>query len=166
MAELLHADAIQQLEVALLGSPAAQILDLLAAEVWQLASPSQRSVNLPPKAYTSTPMAPSPSTIPITGITSSLPIASVSSDGSEVTTSDSQEVPKHCCIVPTSIQPPESTPLPSSPPSPGPSNKSTSYPTLINPELAVPTEAQPKQLNQPGGGKEYQCQVCNFHHTN
>ena len=155
MAELLHADAIQQLEVALLGSPAAQILDQLAAGVRQLASASQGSVILPPKVFTSTPMAPPPSTIPIVCITSPFPIASVSSGGSKVTASDSQEVQKHCCIVPTSIQTPESTSLPSSPPSPGPSNKSTSYPTLIVPELAIPTEAHPKWLNQPGGGKEY-----------
>ena len=32
MADLLHADTIQQLEVALLGSPAAQILDLLSGQ--------------------------------------------------------------------------------------------------------------------------------------
>ena len=32
MADLLHADAVQQLEVALLGSPAAQIIDLLSDE--------------------------------------------------------------------------------------------------------------------------------------
>ena len=30
MADLLHANAIQQLEVALLGSPAVQVIDLLA----------------------------------------------------------------------------------------------------------------------------------------
>ena len=102
--------------MALLGSPAAQILDLLAAGVRQLASTSQGSVILPPKAYTSTLMAPPPSTIPIVGITGSLPIASVSSGGSEATASDSQEVPKHCRIVPTSIQPSELTSLPSSPP--------------------------------------------------
>ena len=58
MAELLHANAIQQLEVALLGSPAAQILNLLAAGMRQPASTSQGSVVLPLKA--STPMAPPP----------------------------------------------------------------------------------------------------------
>ena len=44
MAELLHADAIQQLEVALLGSPAAQVLDLLAAQMRQPVSTSQGSM--------------------------------------------------------------------------------------------------------------------------
>ena len=65
MPELLHANAIQQLEVALPGSPAAQILDLLASGMRQPASTSQGSVILPPKAYTSTPMAPPPHTIPL-----------------------------------------------------------------------------------------------------
>ena len=128
----------------------------------QLALTSQENVIPPPKVYTSTPMAPPPSTVPIVGITSSLPIASVSSGGSEATALDSQEVPKHCCITPTSIQPPESLLLLSSPSCPSPSNKSTSYPNLIVPELAIPTEAQPEWLNQPGGGKEYQCQLCTF----
>ena len=173
MAQLLHANAIQQLEVALLGSPAAQILHLLAAGMRQPASTSQESVILPPKVYTSTWMAPPPPTIPIVGITGSLPIKSVtsegksvSSEGNEVMASDSQEISKHHCIVPTSIQPSDSTSLPSSPPSPGPSNKPTSYPILIVQELSVPVEAQPKQLNQPGGGKEYRCQLCPFQHTN
>ena len=92
--ELLHANAIQQLEVAFLGSPSTQILDLLAAGMRQPASTSQGSAILPPKVYTSTPMAPPLPTIPIVGITSSLPITSVSSDGHEVTVSDSQEISK------------------------------------------------------------------------
>ena len=71
MVELLHANANQQLEVALLGSPAAQVLDLLAAGMRQPALFSQGSVILPPKVYTSTLMAPPPHTIPIIGITGS-----------------------------------------------------------------------------------------------
>ena len=125
MVELLHAISIQQFEVALLGSPAAQILNLLAAGVMKLALTSQGNEILPPKVYTSTPTAPPPSTIPIVGITSSLHVTSVSSGGSEVTASDSLEVPKCCHIVLTLIQPPESSSLSSSPPSPSPSNKST-----------------------------------------
>ena len=167
MAELLHVDAIQQLEVALLGSPAAQLLNLLATGVIQSASASQRQMIHPPQAYTMTLKAPPPSIMPIVGGTnSSLSVASTSSSGSKATALVSQETsPKHCCIVPTSIQPPESFPLPSSPPSAGPSDKSASYPTLIVPELAIPMEAQPEEINQPGGGKEYQCQLCTYHHT-
>ena len=90
----------------------------------------------------------------------------MSSEDNEAMALDSQEIAKHCCIVPISIQPSDSMSLPSSPPSPTPSNKPTSYPILIVPELTVPAEAQPEQLNQPGGGKEYRCQLCPFQHTN
>ena len=166
IAELLHDNAIQQLEVGLLGFPAAQILDLLAAGMRQPTSTSQGSVILPPKAYTSTLMPPPLPTIPFVGVTSSLCITSVSSDGNEATVLDFQEISKCYHIVPTSIQPSDSTSLPSSLPFPGLSNKSTSYPILIVPELAVPMQAQPEQLNQPGGGKEYRCQLCAFQCTN
>ena len=168
MAELHHADAIQQLEVALLGSLAAQILALFAKGLMQLASTPQRHAIHASQAYTLTLMEPPPSTILISGITSSslLAAAALSSD-SEATVFVSQEIPpKHGHILPTSIQPPESFPLPSSPPSPGPSDKSTSYPALIVPEFAIPMEAQPVWIIQPGGGKEYQWQLCTFHHTN
>ena len=168
MAELLHANAIQQLEEALLWSPAAQILDLLATGLMHPASTLQGHAIYPPQGYTLTPVVPPSSTVPIVGITgSSLSVASASSRGSEATASVCQEIPpKHCHIVPTSIQPPESFPLPSGPHSPGPSDKSTLYPTLIVQEPAIPTEAQPEWINQPGGGKEYQCQLCTFHLTN
>ena len=115
----------------------------------QLTPASKENVILPPKAYTSTPMAPPPSTVSIVGITSSLPVASVSVDGSEVTGSDSQEmtppstvIPKHHRIAPTLIQSPKSPSSISS--APNPSTKSATYPTLVVPELAIPVEAQPK----------------------
>ena len=111
MAELLHADAIQQLEVALLGLPSCS--DPWSACCWN----ETTSMNftgkciLPPKTYTSTLMAPPPPTIPILGITGSLPVTSVSSEGksmssegNEVMASDSMEISK-CHTVPTSIQP-------------------------------------------------------------
>ena len=94
-----------------------------------------------------TPMAPPPSTIPIVGFTdSSMPV--VASSNSEVTTPASQEIqeipPKYHWISPTLIPQPEVTSMPSSPPHPGPSDKSTTLPIVIVPELAVPSEAQPK----------------------
>ena len=114
MVKLLHTDVIQQLEVALLDSPAAQVIDLLAAGEMQLTLASKENVILPTKLYTSTPMAPPPSTVPIVGISSSLPVASVSVGGSGVIVSDFQEmtppsivIPKHCWIVLTSIQSPK-----------------------------------------------------------
>ena len=63
MADLLHAVAIQQLEVALLGTLVAQVIDLLS---WGLATastsmPTSVSPALPhPRSYTFTPLAPPP----------------------------------------------------------------------------------------------------------
>ena len=99
--------------MALLGFPVAWIIDLIAAGGMQLTLESKRNVILPPKAYTSTPMAPPLPAVPIVAITSSLPIASLSVDGSEATAADSQDVtpsiiiPKCCQIALTSIQSPE-----------------------------------------------------------
>ena len=90
-AELLHADVIQQLEVALLGSLAAQVIDLLATGGMQPTPASKGNVILPPQAYTSTLMAPPPPTVPIVGITSSLPIASVSVGVSKAMVLDPQD---------------------------------------------------------------------------
>ena len=88
--ELLHADAIQQLEVALLGLSMAQLLNVLATGMMHPASTLQHQVIHPPQAYTTTPMVPPPSTIPIAGITnSSMPV--VASSSSEITTPVSQE---------------------------------------------------------------------------
>ena len=92
--------------------------------------------------------------------------------GSETTVLDPQEVtpsiiiPKHHWIALTSIQSPESPILSNSSSSPGPSIKSATYPILVFPNLTIPAEAQPKQLNQLGGSKEYWCQLCTFCHSN
>ena len=167
MAELLHAEVIQQLEVALLGSPAAHVIDLLSAGWMQMTLASKGTVICPLQAYTTTPVALSPPAILIVGVTSSLPVESVPVDESEAMVSDPQEVtpsiviPKCCWISLTPIQSPKS-PKPSS----GPSTKSATYPILVVPKLTIPAEAHPKQLNQLGGGKEYQCQLCTFHHSN
>ena len=150
MAELLYADVIQQLEVALLGSPAAQIIDLLGAGWMQMTLMSMGTVIHPPQVYTSTPVVPPPPAVPTVGVTSSLPVESVPADGSEVTVSDPQEVtpsiiiPKCCQIALTPIQSPES-PIPSSSSSSsGPSTKSATYPILVVPELTIPAEAHPE----------------------
>ena len=171
IAELLHANAMQQLEVALLASPAAQVLNLLSTGVVQSTAASQKLMIHPPQVYTSTPKTPPPTSVPVVGLTSSS-LPPVSSMG-EMTVSVSPKVsPKHHCIIPTLLQSPESPPLseplPSShdPPSPGPSAKSTSYHIVVVRKLAIPTKALPERINQPGGMKEYQCQICPFHHTN
>ena len=151
MAELLHADMM--LEVALLGSTAAQLIYLLATRV--MAPTSLRQIIHQPQAYTGTPMVPPASTIPILGVTdSSLAVASLS--GNKATTSTSLEIPSKCQqITPTPIPQPEVASRPSSPLCPSPSAKSTSLPTVIVPELAIPAEAQPEWINLLGGSKEY-----------
>ena len=104
MAELLHADTIQQLEVALLGSPVAQLLKVLATGIMCPASTLQQQAIHPPKAYPMTPVVPPPCTIHIAGVTDSS-MSVVASSRSKVTTPASQEIeeipPKHCQISPT-----------------------------------------------------------------
>ena len=160
--ELLHADTIQQLEVALLGSPAVQYFNLLAAGVFSRVTETDH----PSQAYTATLMAPTSASILIIGITdSSLTVASPG--GSRSTTPPIPEIlSKHHQISPTLISQPEVTSKPSSPPHPDPSEESSALPIVAVPELFIPAEAQPEWINQPGGGKEYQCQLCTFHHTN
>ena len=46
MADLMHADAIQQLEVALLGLPAAEVMDLLSSGLSQFLPWQQSSLSL------------------------------------------------------------------------------------------------------------------------
>ena len=83
------------------------------------------------------------------------------------TATESQDVPesptKHHCITPIQIQSSDS-PIPSiSSSSSGSSTKSVTYSVIVVPELAIPADAYPKQLNQPGGGKEHWCHLCIFH---
>ena len=69
MADLLQADAIQQLEVALLGTLAVQVVDLLPGGL----APSSTlvvSAQPHPRAYTLTPPAPPPTSVPVMGISS------------------------------------------------------------------------------------------------
>ena len=68
MAELLHADVVQQLEVALLGSLVAQIVDLLSGGLAQTKSSTSAAPAQPhPQIYTSTPPAPPPSSVLVVG---------------------------------------------------------------------------------------------------
>ena len=111
-------------------------------------------------------MAPFPASIPIISITDS-PLTVASPGGSRSTTPTILEIlSKWCQISLTLISQPEVTSKPSSSPNPDPSEKSSSLPVVVVPELFIPAEAQPEQINQPGGGKDYKCQLCTFHHTN
>ena len=76
MTDLLHADTVQQLEVALLGSLAPQVLDLLSRG---LAKTTSSTVVVPaqphPQVYTSNSPAPPPSFVLVVGVstTSQMP---------------------------------------------------------------------------------------------
>ena len=77
MADLLHADTVQKLEVALLGSPVAQIVDLLLEGITQAqASTSTAPMQPYPRSFTATPPTPPPSSVPLVGISIFQPRAS------------------------------------------------------------------------------------------
>ena len=77
-ADLLQADAIQQLEVALLGSLAVQVVDLLSGEFVQAkASTSVTPAQPHPRIYTSTPPAPPPFSVLVVGILTTSPTPAV-----------------------------------------------------------------------------------------
>ena len=141
LVELLHADAIQQLEVALLGSPAANMLDVLL-----MATTSQPScMPLPSKPFCSAATLAmtlvAPPQVPIAGVTQveglpSTEVAISESRPSPATSSDT----KYYKIMPT--------PIPAT---------SSSIPNLLSiivPKLVVLTYALPEQINCPGGCKD------------
>ena len=87
-------------------------------------------------------MAPPPTSISIIGITNS-PSTVASLGGSRSTTPTSLEIlSKQHQISPTLIYQPEVTSKPSSPPHLEPSEKSSSLPVVVVPELVIPAEAQ------------------------
>ena len=77
MADLLHTDAIQQFEVALLGLPVVEVIDLLSGGLAQTRPVTvATSVQPHPCTYTSTPPAPPPASVPVLGVSkfSSFPV--------------------------------------------------------------------------------------------
>ena len=88
MADLMHADAIQQLEVALLGSPAVEVVDLLSGGLSQ-SGPVTVTAQLHPCTYTSTPSAPPPVSVLIVGVSKFSPIPAVST----VESKSEEEIP-------------------------------------------------------------------------
>ena len=85
MVDLLHADAVQQLEVALLGPPAASLVDLLSA-VLEQTRPFLWTMQPHCQTYTSTPAVPIPVVVPVLGI------STISTPSVEKTT-EYQDVP-------------------------------------------------------------------------
>ena len=141
---------MQQLKVALLGSSAAYIIDLLSAGLKYTAPTSWLQVVHPLCAFTTTPMPSLPSMILILGVTEA-PAATATSSSIEETTPSSDkgpETPLKCHqILPTLIPWPDVTSRLLSPSCPSPSDTSTSFPIVVVHELAVPSHAQPELLN-------------------
>ena len=162
VADILYVDAMQQLEVALLSSPASGLIDLLAERLPQSPFLMKPTVQ-PPHVYTSSPSAPPPPTIPIVGVTTSMPekTSDDKTDKSVTTAPGPQEAPqnvsKHDSIVPT---------LATTLYIPSTSSTFSSYPIAMVSELVILTDAYPEYINRPGGGKDHLCCLCSFHHTN
>ena len=151
-------DAVQQLEVALLGSPASSLIDMLTDRLQPSTILTTQTVQSP-HINTTTPMAPPPTYAPMVGLTSSPSTLTLS-------VVKTIEPPTKChCMVPTLLpSSTKSSPLPAAPPSPGSSVEL--FLMVVIPELAIPPEAMPEQINQLGGMKNYQCWLCTFAHTN
>ena len=150
MADLLHANAIQQLEVMLMGSPVTQVIDLLSEGLAQSSVATTSTLVSPPtphpRSYASTSLAPPPTSVPVEGISTAIPASSSGvvepavPETKENTASDS--VP--CwCITPTPVELSlfaSNTSLLTSP-------SINMFPNVVVSELAIPAEAYPKWIN-------------------
>ena len=146
LVEFLHGDVIQQLELALLGSPAARLLEVLVMGTQhQIAS-----------SY-STSMPSSPPSVPITGIMDTEgPVEGKASTSKILPPSTSADIeaasPKHCQNIPVLI--------------PTITSRSSSLPSklsvIVVPELVVLSHALPECTNHPWGCKDYRCQLYAF----
>ena len=163
---MLQADTIQQLEVALLGLPVAKILDLLSEGLVQAKGSTSFTPAQPhPRIYTSTHPAPPPSSVPVVGVSTTSPKPAIVSAMELMSSVDEPTPPKakgpkisiedlpYHCITPTPV---------------GSSSSSVcagALPVVVVPELAIPAEEYPEQINRPSGGKDYLCNLCPFRHS-
>ena len=161
LVEPLHADAIQQLEVVLLGTPAAKVLDALSRATFsQQAYTSFSSKSFPPMMLASTSSTiVVPPQVPIVGVTQvlaseTLPSTETAVRESKPPTSSGPEVTPSKChkIMPTPI--------------PAKSSSMPNLPTIVVHKLAVLTHALPEWINHPEGHKDYKWQLCVFQHMN
>ena len=171
MADLMHADAIQQLEVALLVSSADEVINLLSSALSQSRLVTVIVTAQPhPCTYTSTLPAPPPASVLVVVVSKCSLIPAMvtiesNSDEQIPTTPPKTKVfniyvpvLKHCCTSTTLISLSISTTLSTS--------SITSFPVVVIPELVIPAEAYPEHVNRPGGAKEYLCHLCCFTHSN
>ena len=134
-------DAIQQLEVAFLGSLAATLLEVLLMSMLHQAAPLQ-STTVPPHLPATSSISSSPPSIPITGMTDTVGLADAKATLSEIPApkpSTETEVmsSKHHHIIPMPITPTTSRSgsLPSQ------------LPIVVVSELAIPAPTLPEWIN-------------------
>ena len=160
LADQLHADAMQQLEVAILRTPVANCIEVLAPGLSSSCDELvKRVLPAPPlitsvKAFTDTPSALPPVVVPIIGVTDA--------ELQEVPGTSKGSIAKKRWITPTPVEPPTST----APSTPKPSSDPISYSVVHVPEMTIPDEWYPEQINLPNASKEYQCQGCRYSHSN
>ena len=140
---------MQQLEVAMLGTPAANCIEVLASGLSSSCDePVTKVLPAPPlitsvKAFTHMLPAPPPIAVPIVGVTDvKLQEVTVTSEG---------PITKKRQITPTPVEPSTST----SPFTPKPSSDPVSYSVVYVPEMTILDEWYPEQINLPNAGKEY-----------
>ena len=173
MADLLHPDAVQQMEIVLMGSPMAQVVDLLSEGITQAqASTSTPAIQPCPRLFTATPPAPSPSSVPLAGISSSSQEPSITSTSEMVAECDKSSLPETQVAKTSTDSPPQhiimtlvksssllgTTSLSASP-------SVSTLPVVVVPELAISVEAYPEHINRSGRGKDYLCHLCPFRHS-
>ena len=151
---------MQQLEVAMLRTPVANCIEVLASGLsFSSEQPVGRVLPAPPlitapKALTRMPPASTPVAVPILGVTHD--------ELQEVTVNSKGPVTKMRRITPTPVEP--STSL--SPSTPKLSSDPVSYSVIHVPEMTILDEWYPEHINLPNAGKEYQCQGCSYSHSN
>ena len=165
----MHVDAIQQLEVALWGSLAAEVVGFLSSGLSKSKPVTVVTAQLHPNTYTATPPAPPPALIHVAGVSDSSPVpvmAKIESKPDEeiLTTSKPKisDIPapvSKCHHVSTTLVSPSVSAKPST-------SSTASFPNVVVPELVIPAEAYPEHVNRQGGGKDYLCQLCHFSHSN
>ena len=155
LADLLHADVMQQLEVVLLDTAAAKMLEVIAMATSspQVSVSSRISIT---SIKLSTTLA--PPQVPIAGV---IPSSEKSPATEEVRASTSTTDPEG-----TPAKWHKITPMPLLAKGSDVGSEISKLPSIIVPELAVLTHALPEWINHPGGCKHYKCWICVFQHTN
>ena len=147
---------MQQLELAILGSPSAKVLDVLAMATQSLTTSACPS-SMPLHLATASSVPLSTPLVPIIGVTEMEVKASTSKTSPPTTLVDIEISPSRCCRIIPMLIPATTTRASSSP---------SKLLLVVMPELAVLVHTLPEQINHPGGHKDYKCQLCDFQHTN